>query len=110
MKELTTSGAANVPPDSVSFSTVINAWANEGNGERAEAILNHLEKMSETDGNLKATNYAYNGTIAAWSRSKDVDAAQKAVAILDRMERMYQNGNTEAFPTLHSYHSGKFEF
>jgi pentatricopeptide repeat protein len=108
MRELTASGAANVPPDSVSFSTVINAWANEGHGKRAEEILHHLEKMSEINSNLTATNYAYNSAITAWSRSQDVDAAQKALAVLDRMGQMYENGNKDAFPTLHSYHSGKF--
>ena len=107
MREITASGAANVHPDSVTFSTVIKSWANEANGSRAEEILTHLEKMSETS-NLIASNYAYNSAITAWSRSKNVNAAERALSLLYRMERMCENGNKYAIPTLHSYHSGKF--
>ncbi len=40
----------HVKPDIQSFGAVLNYWAKEGNGARAEAILNHMEKLMHQEG------------------------------------------------------------
>ena len=89
-----------VRPDTVTYSTCINAWAraaashnfdqNDGisPARNAEAILRRMEHVYQTGTNLRAKPnlLAYNTVLNAWSKSGEPGAAKQACAILETME------------------------
>ena len=90
MKDLSDSGNVEVRPNSFTFASVINCWAQSKenhSAERAERILNLLERESaKGDEGLKPTIPAYGSVVHAWSRSGAVEAPEKSLQILQRME------------------------
>jgi len=81
-----------VKPNVVTFTTVASAWARcQGSiesAERSEAVLNTMLKLYEETGDIdfKPNEATANTVITAWARSGRVDAADRAEAILQKME------------------------
>jgi hypothetical protein len=101
LEHLSDIGVLPFGPNSVSFATVISAWANS-KLKRApyecEAILDKVEGLcfdedyehfSSSNSPITPTIHMYAATITAWSRSKRSDAAHRAERILERLERLY---------------------
>ena len=107
---------ASIRPNLMAYTTCITAWARTRNVEyaasRAEDILNRmidlcysesdrvpsLEGNRETAGNHDAP---FNAVITAYARSPDPHAAERAVAVLDRLE------SSTISPTLTTYNAGE---
>jgi hypothetical protein len=105
---------ASIRPDVVSYTSVINGWANARRksygAQRAENILNRMQAISDdttvvanqaVDGIVIAAPVrpnviTYNAVLKAWSRSQDNRAPAKAEAIVRTMESMYKAGNNDA--------------
>jgi hypothetical protein len=74
-----------IEPNVVSFTAAISAWARSSHrdaAQRAEAILDWMRELSESDDNLYLKNvapnaYAYNAAISAWIRSGNNQRNQK---------------------------------
>jgi hypothetical protein len=83
-------------PDTITYASVIDAWAKSGDtlaGKKAESLL--LEMLEEYDmgnNNVKPNTITYNSVIDAWANSKDPNAGIRAEAILQRMEEQYKMG------------------
>jgi len=108
-------------PNTISYNTVISAYARSGemgSERRAERILRRMHKLSQqkdnSDGNnendqqqysCKPDLISYNTVINAWSRSKDPDGPNRAEAILNHMEKQYKNGLSSIQPDVVSYTS-----
>ena len=86
---------------------VIAAWAGSGledAGERAEMILNDMERMYDSGkSEVKPDTRSYGGVVAAWGKSRVVGKAAKCYALLRRMVNHYEKGNTSCRPNAHVY-------
>jgi pentatricopeptide repeat protein len=69
-------------PTNISWSTVINAYAQAGGAQEAAALLEEMEEGRSADLPI----VVYNNVIHAWSRSSDPNASKNAEAILNRLE------------------------
>ena len=112
-------GDADVMPDSILFTTVMNAWANVGDGdsaERAEALLRRMEHLhSRGEARIKPDAVAYSSAIKAWTRAASSgyrgggsrpDAPERAEALLREMERRYgETGDPDVRPDTIAYTS-----
>jgi hypothetical protein len=113
--------------DAISYNACIHAWARCGSkesGRKAEAILRRMKeqaaraKSSDVDYININQSYAepnirtYSSVIDAWSRSKNPTAPRRAQAILDEMEKIYEETgdrtiqpNTVTYSTVINAHA-----
>lgn len=121
--------AAKVRPNTVVYTTVIQAWASLGRADRAEDLLremceeyhhyccNHGNNIGGNDINNNNNNnyyfrrdedetaaavaaakpnlWTFNTVLAAWSRSRDPGAIQKAESLLRTMESLSLSSNSK---------------
>jgi pentatricopeptide repeat protein len=83
------------------YTALIDAWAKAGEAERAGQILREME--SGECFKLKPNQSTYTAVMDAWSRSTRSDAADRAQALFDELERKYKNGDRGWKPSLHCY-------
>ena len=92
----------DVKPNTVTYTSVIDAWAKNTSShhrnnaaQNAERILLHMEKLYACTGDVrvKPNSLTYSSVINAWSKSNDSRAIDKAEAILQRMESLYDYGS-----------------
>jgi pentatricopeptide repeat protein len=92
-------------PDAVSYNTVINAFARQGQLESAEEwacklIALFIENPVEFRRPEQAT---FTVLLAAWRRSKNPNAAERAEKILRQMHQLYENDILLIKPNFKSY-------
>jgi PPR repeat len=118
------SGDADMKPTTVTYNAVIDAYAkaaekrnlddptsspgepNDGSPEsQAEELLRHMEGLHRTGANADARPNvrSFNSVLNVWAKSGRADAADRAQEILTLMESMYQSGNEEVRPDVHSF-------
>ena len=91
-------------PDIKSYNMVVNAFANIGDPEGAEAVSQRLEKLWEAgNAKLKPDTILYGAVIDAWARSREKGAARRAEAILEHMEQLHQQGHEDIRPNTICY-------
>ena len=88
-------------PDIKSYSSVLDAWAAEGNFERAEAILEKIVKQG--DGNVQADVVAFTTVIKALSNSSHLNKGERADQYLEAMENLHTRGHRRMKPTVVTY-------
>ena len=86
-------------PGVYAFNGVISAWANcasgeIGNSEKAEQLLNLMEKLyfdkdKPEYNHLKPDSITYNTAIKAWTNSKEDASILKAEKLMERMEKRF---------------------
>ncbi|GKY97696.1 hypothetical protein MPSEU_000728300 [Mayamaea pseudoterrestris] len=108
MKALAAKGSIEAP-DLVSYSALINAFANSkgddkvGSAERAEGVLRELQAAYKNgDESLRPNQIAFNACINAWARAGCCDRASD---LLREMYLDYQNGNHKACPDVTSFNT-----
>ncbi|KAG7346555.1 PPR: pentatricopeptide repeat domain containing protein [Nitzschia inconspicua] len=105
MKQLHESGWNDVEPNTVVYTTVIHAWANAGQADRAEALLQEMYKDAVLHGNDKVqpNTRTFNTVLLAWSKSPDPNRVESAEVLLHRMISMADDGRLPIAPDLVSY-------
>lgn len=91
----------NVSPDTVTFSSVLNAWAKSKHPEAAERAHRLLMRMETMGFSPIAT--CYQPVIVAWSASKKPWATKQAMDLLRVMETRCRQGEEHACPTIVTY-------
>jgi hypothetical protein len=82
-------------PDILSYSSLLNAFANVGAARRAEEILLNMQKDHKADPSQVCPNTAcYNQVLYAWSKSSEQGAGKRAEMLLRLMEDMPSPGST----------------
>lgn len=76
------------------FNTCIDAFAKQGNGEQAEALL---QTMLGRRSNLPPSTVAFASAINAWANSQHPEAAERAQKLLTRMEDLSCPPTTESY-------------
>jgi hypothetical protein len=102
--------AVLVRPNTVSYTTVISAYATSpvrGAHLKAQQLLRVMEDLGVADSSLNPNTYTYNAVIKAVARSGSKDAPYQAEALLHRMIKIFQDGhfNHQVFPDLTSYNT-----
>lgn len=109
MQSLHSQGYPNVCPDTLSFSSVINAYANSGlynAAEKAESILLDMMDMHNSGNKSAAPNtICFATVIKSYSRSKEKDNAQNAERILKMMFEVSERGDLDVKPNTISFTS-----
>lgn len=98
-------GESKVRPDSISFNTVISAWANSTDpksAERAEAIL---DRMIEMGGRVRPDIISFNAVMGAWVRSRSPKAFQQCKRLLSLMNEIQQDGKMTLRPDLVTFNT-----
>lgn len=101
MQEMADNGDGDVRPDHVSMTTVINTLAktakkNRGNPVQAEAIIRRMEDNKEAA--LRPDVVTYTALIKCWMESGSLRAASRAVEIVEKLHRRYEDGYLECKP------------
>lgn len=92
-------------PDTVMYATVIDAWSSSGlteaAPERAEALLWEMQEspLKQVEPSVLVISTVLN----AWANRGTLGAAERAEAILNRMEDLYQSGNRRMKPDAQCY-------
>lgn len=84
-----------VLPNTVSYNVCIDAYAKDGNGQQAEALLNRMDEFYQTRKNRDCmpNTRSYNTVMNAYAKSLEQNAASKAETILRKMERLYKESD-----------------
>lgn len=106
-----------IKADSISFNTVLHAWAisrKKGGGRRAQQLLEHMEKMYNA-GNLdvKPDVFSYTAVMSAWAATatkggargdgEEKDVIDKAMILLHKMEQACALGDDNICPNAVTY-------
>ena len=77
-----------VQPNTISFNACIDAYAKNGDGDKAEELLNKMDDLWRKQGikEFKPDTRSYNSVMNAFSKSLEKNAAAKAETILRKME------------------------
>ena len=129
MDEQTDQGIERLRPNSKSYITALRIWEQLGNAERAEALLQRMYEDFTINKNLTAepNTSVFNTVLSTWfaaqkihyatstsitssygksEYSKTTDYAEKAEAILRRMQKHDESGDlAHAAPNSASYHA-----
>lgn len=113
LQEMLSSKDKDVWPNIWSWNMVISAWSKSGSphmmAERGEALFAQLEKHHEACGHSTETEpitHTYNCLIACYSRSNLKDKAERAQAVLDKMQDLHQkHGKVNQRPDTVTYNS-----
>jgi len=77
------------------WNSVIQAWSTQSQPEKASQCLDIMEKIAESTNNeeVRPNEYNINTVISAYAKSGRDDGADKAIRILQKMERLHNNGS-----------------
>lgn len=106
-------GSESVRPDAVSYTSVIEAFANVGDTDNAERILDRLIKLyaQHNDPQLRPTTRCFNSVLKAWAQQSrqcrrsapDVQIPPRAESLLTRMRRLHKAAGVPVKPDVISY-------
>jgi len=115
MEQLYADGISNAIPNSITYTTVIKAWAKSGDGERAaieaEKLLRKMHELQNSGKeyvHLKPDIVTYNTVINCWAQLHEPDAAARAEEILSDMIEIYRSNpiaNAHLKPDVHIFNS-----
>lgn len=83
-----------VQADTISFSTLLQSYANMGDAVGAERLLDHMTKLSTTEGwvgRVQPNTICFNSVLHSLSKSKEADAGHRAEELLRRMENLAES-------------------
>lgn len=97
-----------VKPNVVSYTTVMNGWAQIGNHEQTSAVL-RLMYDDFVKGNVTAKPdiMAYNTLLTAYLRSGDQASWSRAAALVEHMKKISETGALDIQPDVFSMSTGK---
>jgi pentatricopeptide repeat protein len=103
-----TTKRGEVQPTTISYSTVLKAWANAGIAVEAEKVLNKMIAVAEnsTSGKARPNLICFNTVIGGWAKTKGRESAERAMNILEKMEKLSETRDyPDIFPDTITYSS-----
>jgi pentatricopeptide repeat protein len=86
-------------PSVVAFSVVINAWSRSRHPNAAvlaEAALDRMQKLAETNPSLQPNVVTFNSVLHAWANSRHPKAPERAEQILNTLQKLYEESSNPA--------------
>jgi pentatricopeptide repeat protein len=106
MEDLCKDGKIDGQPNTVSYGSVIDAYAQTGNAQAAERILTKMyEDYKKGNKNCVPNIRSFNTVTKAWARSGDKKAGERSEAILNHLTKLRNDGILEIWPNDVSYNS-----
>ena len=112
LHEMMNSDDEEVNPDTWSFNMALSIWSRSGSYrmiERAETLVQQLEEYHAASGysdKTRPNSHTYNVLIACYSRSALQDKADRAHAVLNKMQKLVDSGrNPDARPDTITFNS-----
>ena len=103
MEAMHSSGQEHVKPDYITFSSVIDAYANIGSGSDAERVLNrHIDAYRRGIVDTQPTAHSYCSTINAYAKCQKPEDAER---ILQQLEDLSASGETSEKPNAACYNA-----
>ena len=99
-------GKQECRPNTQTLNGAILAWARCGNPQRADRLLDQMEKsfFSDKSSPSAPTVVTYSTIMDGWAKSSHKESVHMTEQVFDRMQQMYQeHGNEKARPNLVSY-------
>ena len=95
-------------PTTITYSNVLNAWANAGRAPEAERVLEKMIAFSKDSANsssdVKPNLICFNTVIDAWAKTKGQKSAENAMGILEQMEELSETGSyADIYPDTITY-------
>lgn len=91
-----------VAPDTVSYNTVMQAYARNGDAKQAEELLGYLlSPKSEIQPNFRT----FTATLTALSKQKTFQAAKRAETLFLKMQELHEKHNMDTRPDIFSYNA-----
>jgi pentatricopeptide repeat protein len=99
MQEWYDAGTSAAKPNAFSYTAVMKNWAMQGDGSRAEQVLQRLEEAyrKSSDPDLKPDVLAYNTVLLGWVRAQRPDQAERL------LQTIYEKG--EVLPNQTSFNT-----
>jgi hypothetical protein len=108
LRERYAHGEIHVRPDYITYTSVIKAWANHGHDMRASEVLQlMINDYNEGNSTAKPDLQCFNSVLAAFSRSEQFDAPERAIAFFENMQSLSRDGYLSVDPDIISYSSRK---
>lgn len=108
MREECDAGDSRVRPNQISYSTVMNGWAQKGNYERVSEVLRIMyDDFTKGNKDVKPDLYCYNSLMLAHQRSREKDSWARAFALLGHMKKLANAGVLEVQPDVYTVSNGK---
>jgi pentatricopeptide repeat protein len=115
-EQLYMNGDKDFSPDIRLYNAVLNAFAQGGNGDQAQALLEELLPENDSGKNLFQnatlipTVVSFNSVLNAWSKSRSTMASEKAESLLAQMKSLHKQPNAvggywDTKPDVVSYNS-----
>ena len=83
---------------------VINAWVRSGELQKAEKILEGMERSFYSGrGKIVPNVVSYTTLMNGWAKSRKAESARKTKDWFQRMKSMHMSGNAGARPNVFSY-------
>eukprot|EP00566_Odontella_aurita_P034978 CAMPEP_0113580600 /NCGR_PEP_ID=MMETSP0015_2-20120614/30778_1 /TAXON_ID=2838 /ORGANISM="Odontella" /LENGTH=89 /DNA_ID=CAMNT_0000484837 /DNA_START=1 /DNA_END=267 /DNA_ORIENTATION=+ /assembly_acc=CAM_ASM_000160 len=79
-------GRAQLRPDAIAFTTVVEAWSKTGGIEaarRAGALVEEMEQIGEAEGGVAPNLVTYNALMRAWAKSRTKDGPHRVRKVLE---------------------------
>lgn len=94
----------SIYPNSISYITCMDAYARVGDAHNNLRVLSMMEKSFEKGNkSAKPTRRAYTSALNALAKSGRGDAGARAEALVNKMEKLYQAGETDMKPDTTVY-------
>mmetsp|Transcript_13665 Transcript_13665/g.34362 ORF Transcript_13665/g.34362 Transcript_13665/m.34362 type:complete len:1021 (+) Transcript_13665:215-3277(+) len=103
LQHMASDGDASMKPDAACWNSAISAWANAGNGERAEALFFEMVDGSMACGGASPTLITLTNVLKAWAQTRSPEAPLRAIALLAKMEQLYKEGVLAVKPNVVNY-------
>jgi hypothetical protein len=104
LKWLEATTETKLQPDIISYNSVLTALAKDrepGSTERAEALLEKMERLSEAGKtHVRPNKISFTTVIDAWARSESPGQALKAYSLVTKMVKTYEAGDRGTKPDV----------
>lgn len=97
--------ATFVKPDRACYNALIDCWAKSGKGTLAARKAEALLKEMEEDPSLSPNIITYNAVLNSWAKSGTRCCGNQAEKYLDRMWKLYNEGDGAIAPNEFSYNT-----
>ncbi|KAL3918145.1 MAG: hypothetical protein SGILL_004374 [Bacillariaceae sp.] len=112
MYNLTESGRIQVPPNVANYNAVITALSTSGpkaqrqsNARKAEDLLDDMIRRSRREGefSVEPNIFTWGSVLRGWAESGSPDCGEQAHRVLERLEELYDSGNSRIRPNVVCY-------
>jgi pentatricopeptide repeat protein len=92
-------------PNTISYNTVMSAYAKRGQAAEAEALLEemYLDYTTNENKSAKPDVTCYNIVMDCWAKSGQNDVGDKSLALLRELQSLFKQGDQTMRPNTISY-------